>query len=105
MRNIKNGAIYYAGKYKVENIPLRLNLYNDEFEYKEKGVAMSFANPERIDKIVIANETFIYLKESDHTKVSGFVKQLNEELPSVISKMKTVFFPKRRSKTICGPKT
>ena len=62
--DFKAGNVYYDGKYKVEQIPLRLNLYNDEFEYKEKKAIMSFANPKRIDRIVIGDEVFIYLEKS-----------------------------------------
>ena len=102
--DFKDGNVYYDGKYKVEQIPLRLNLYNDEFEYREKNTIMSFANPARIDKIVIGSEVFIYLEKSKTHHLSGFVKMMNAEVPAVVTKMKTEFLEKDDPKPYVKPK-
>lgn len=102
--DFKPGEVYYDGKYKVENILLRLNLYNDEFEYKDKSVVMAFSNPGRIDKIVIDNELFYYVKETESHKLSGFVKASHEEFPAVLTKMKIDFLEKEEAKPYVDPK-
>ena len=33
--NFINGDVYYDGKSKIPQVPLRLNLHNDEFEYMD----------------------------------------------------------------------
>jgi hypothetical protein len=63
-----DGAIYYDGKYRIPSIPLRVNLYNDAMEYKDKNTILAVAKPERIDKIIIDDQTFIYLKKKTKAK-------------------------------------
>jgi hypothetical protein len=89
-----DGAIYYDGKYRIPSIPLRVNLYNDAMEYKDKNTILAVAKPERIDKIIIDDQTFIYLKKKNKSEVSGYVRKWNESFPSVISKMQVKFMPK-----------
>ena len=90
--DFKNGDVYYDGKSKISQVPLRLNLHNDEFEYKEKDSDFAFAEPYHIDKIVIEDEVFIYLNRSFDPDISGFVKRWNAELPSILTKMKIDFY-------------
>jgi hypothetical protein len=89
-----DGAIYYDGKYRIPSIPLRVNLYNDAMEYKDKNTILAVAKPERIDKIIIDDQTFIYLKKKNKSEVSGYVRKWNESFPSLISKMQVKFMPK-----------
>ena len=102
--DFKAGDVYYDGKYKVEQIQLRFNLYNDEFEYRENTITKSFAKPQRIDKIVIGDEVFIYLKKSGSYKISGFVKMWNADFPTVLTKMTTEFLEKEEAKPYVVPK-
>jgi len=94
----KNGDIYFGGKYKIEQIPLRLNLYNDQLEYKSEDGIMAFGNPDRIDKVVIGNEVFIFLPKSPLYKISGFVRLGNLNFPSIITKMTVDFFKREDPK-------
>jgi hypothetical protein len=89
-----DGAIYYDGKYRIPSIPLRVNLYNDAMEYKDKNTILAVAKPERIDKIIIDDQTFIYLNKKNKSEVNGYVRKWNESFPSVISKMQVKFMPK-----------
>jgi len=89
-----DGAIYYDGKYRIPSIPLRVNLYNDAMEYKDKNTILAVAKPERIDKMIIDDQTFIFLKKKNKSEVSGYVRKWNESFPSVISKMQVKFMPK-----------
>ena len=100
----KKGEVYYGGKYKVPNVPLRLNLYNDQFEYKEKNTVMAFADPKVIDKIVLEDEVYIYIEKNVGSDVDGFVKMWNAELPGVLTKMKTLFKDKEEPKPFEEPK-
>lgn len=94
----KNGEVYYGGKYKVPKVPLRLNLYNDQFEYKDRSAILALADPKIIDKIIIEDEIYIYIEKNGGSDVEGFVKMWNAELPSVLTKMKTVFKDKEEPK-------
>ena len=89
-----DGSIYYDGKYRIPSIPLRVNLYNDAMEYKDKNTILEVAKPERIDKIIIDEQTFVYLTKKNKSEVNGYVRKWNELFPSVISKMQVKFMPK-----------
>jgi hypothetical protein len=80
-----DGTIYYDKKYKIDKVPLRLNLYNGDMEFKEKNTTMAIADPSRINKIVMGAYTFIYLPENKKGKVGGFVRMWNTDFPSVMS--------------------
>jgi hypothetical protein len=92
------GDVYYDKKFKVEQIPLRLNLYNDEFEYQVKSTVMAFSHPNKIDQVVVGEEVFIYLPETPGNMVSGFVRKWNNKSPCLITKMKAEFFNKEDPK-------
>ncbi len=82
------GDIYYGGEHKIEQIPLRLDIYRERLEYKdEKGAVMAFGNPEMMDYVMIGKEVFIYLPKNPAYKVSGFLKMWNTKLPCLLSKM------------------
>lgn len=98
------GTIYFDKKYRIEKIPLRINLYNGDMEFKEKNVTMAIAEPRRIDKVVMGEFTFIYIPENKKEKLEGFVRMWNPELPSVITKMEIDFLKKEPAKPYVDPK-
>jgi len=102
--DFKNGDVYYDKKFKVENIPLRLNLYSGDFEYMEKNIVMAFSDPSHIDKVVIGDEVFIYLDKATGNQVSGYVKKRNDKLPCLLTKMETEFLNKEDPKPFEDPK-
>lgn len=98
------GEVYYDGKYKISRLPLRYNLHNDEIEYKEKNAIMAFADPNSIDKVVIGDQVFVYIKKDKKSPVSGFVQMWNDRLPTVLTKMKVDFLEKEEAKPYVDPK-
>ena len=100
----KEADIYTNDKYKISKVQMRYNLYNDEFQFKNKNMIMAIADPGRIDKIVIGDELFIYLNDKKQKTVSGYVKQWNSQLPAVVTKMKVNFFEKEKPKPYVEPK-
>ncbi|GJM30351.1 MAG: hypothetical protein DHS20C17_29860 [Cyclobacteriaceae bacterium] len=84
----KPGDIYYGGEHKIEQIPLRLDIFHDRLEYKdEKGAVMAFGNPEMMDYVKIGKEVFIYLPKNPSYKISGFLKMWNTRMPCLLSRM------------------
>lgn len=99
-----SGEVYYDGKFKISDLPLRYNLHNDDIEYKEKNAIMAFADPNSIDKVVIGSDVFIYIPKGEKGTVSGFVKMWNENYPVVLTKMKVDFLEKEEAKPYVDPK-
>lgn len=98
------GEVYYGNKYKINEIPLRYNLYNDEMEYQVKNKIMAFANAHKIDKVLLGDDVFIYLKtRGSEDEVSGYVKLWNEEFPAIITKMSVEFKDKEPQKALVDP--
>ena len=48
--DFRNGNVFYDGNSKSLQLPLRLNLHNDEFEFMKNDSVYAFAEPNRIDK-------------------------------------------------------
>jgi hypothetical protein len=94
----KPGEIYYDGEHKIE-LPLRLDLYRDRLEYQdEDSTTMVFLNQDEIDYVSIENDVFVYLPQSRHYKVSGFLKMWNSRLPSLLTKMNIKYFKAEEAK-------
>jgi hypothetical protein len=102
--DFQEGVVYLDGKYKVDHVPMRLNLHSGDMEFKSKNTVMVIAEPAKVDKIVIGQEVFLYLEKEQKGQVSGFVKQWNDSLPAIITKMKVDFFPKEAAKPYVEPK-
>ena len=100
------GDVYYSKKYKITEIPLRYNIYNDDMEYEINNSIMAIANPHQIDKVVLGDEVFIYLKNraSEKEEVGGFVKIWNSSSPAIITKMTVKYFEKEPQKAMTDPK-
>jgi hypothetical protein len=102
--DFQEGVVYLDGKYKVDHVPMRLNLHSGEMEFMTKNTVLVIAEPGKVDKIVIGQEVFLYLENEQKGQVSGFVKQWNDSLPAIITKMKVDFFPKEAAKPYVEPK-
>lgn len=88
------GDIYYDDSLQITEIPLRLNLHNDELEFLHNDSAYALAQPYRIDKIVLGNDEIIYIKTRSNTEVSGYVKLWNVRYPMLVTKMRINFYKK-----------
>lgn len=95
--DFRKGYVFYDGNSKSLQLPLRLNLHNDEFEYMENDSVFAFGEPNLIDKVIMEDEVFIYIDKSIDTNISGFVRISNTELPCILTKMKVDFFKKAAS--------
>lgn len=100
--DFRNGNVYYAGKTQPIQLPLRLNLHNDEFEYMEKDSVFAFEEPNRIDKVILEDEVYIYIDKSIDMDIYGFVKISDTEFPCILTKMRIAFLKKviSRSPTV-----
>jgi len=98
------GEVYYEGKFKISNVPLRYNMYNDEMEFMDKNVVLAIAFPEKIDRVVIGNSTFIYIADSKDKNLKGYAKKWNTDFPSILTKMKVDYFDKEPPQPITESK-
>jgi hypothetical protein len=99
------GEVFYGNKYKLNQIPLRYNIYNDEMEYRVDNSIMAFANPHQIDKVIFGKNAFIYLRnEIISDKGGGFVKIWNNQYPAIITKMSVEYLEKEPPKALIDPK-
>ena len=94
----KKGDLFTEGKYVYTDVDFRLNLYLDEMEYKTKGLRMVLSEPEKIDKVVVDGEVFVYIKKGIEDDASGYVKVWNEQMPYILTKMGVEFKPKDQPK-------
>ena len=83
---------------------MRLNLYSGEMEYKNMNAVMVFADPAKVDKVVIGEEIYIYLNKGKSSPVNGFVRMWNEGYPTIISKMNVNFLKMEPAKPYVDPK-
>ena len=81
------GTVYYNGFTEVSHLPLRFNILTNEFETIQDGLIYTFAEPERLDRILLEGDVFTYVAESKDYELSGFVKMWDFQLPTVVSKM------------------
>jgi hypothetical protein len=102
--NFENSDIFYDREFKISQVPVRYNIYNDQFEFKNNNTILNFANPEKIDRIVTETEIFIYVRKNKNNKVQGFAKVWNEQYPSVLTKMKVEFFNKEKPQAFAEEK-
>ena len=88
------GDIYYDDSLQITEIPLRLNLHNDELEFLQYDSVYAIAQPYRIDKVVLGNDDFIYINHHTNAEISGYVKLWNVGYPMLITKMRVDCYKK-----------
>lgn len=81
------GTVYYNGFTEVSQLPLRFNILTAEFEVVKNDSIYIFAEPERIDRILLKDEVFTYIAESTAHELGGFVKMWDFELPTIVTRM------------------
>lgn len=57
---------------------------------------MAIADHGSIDKIVIGDEMFIFIRDKEQKNVSGYVKIWNSQLPAVLTNIKVVFLEREK---------
>ncbi|MDZ7607617.1 MAG: hypothetical protein U5K79_18960 [Cyclobacteriaceae bacterium] len=48
--DFQEGVVYFDRKYKVDHVPMRLNLHSGEMEFMSKSTVLVIANPAKVDK-------------------------------------------------------
>lgn len=73
-----NGNVYTTSKTMFSDIPLRLNIFNDQMEFKSpEGNIAAIATPEIIEKVTIEDHVWFYAPYSTAKKIKrGFLKLL-----------------------------
>lgn len=89
--DFRPGVIYYNDNRNNLRVPLRLNLYNDAFEYVKNDTLYALEDLNRLEKVVMDNQVFIYIERNRMTDVSGYVVRWNDEYPAIITKMEMGF--------------
>ena len=92
--DFREGGVYYTDNSKNLQVPLRYNLYNDEFEYLKNDTLYALENVIQLEKVVMDNQVFIFLAPRLETNVSGFVVRWNDDYPTIITKMRMGFYDK-----------
>ncbi|MCD6564386.1 MAG: hypothetical protein J7K53_00430 [Bacteroidales bacterium] len=59
-KEFTSGTIYHRDSTKTINVPMRLNHYIDQIEFKHGKNIMMFVKPDEIDHIEFGHQTFIY---------------------------------------------
>ncbi|MEM6841692.1 MAG: hypothetical protein AAF632_05670 [Bacteroidota bacterium] len=81
------GTVHFNDNTKADDLPLRLNIYHDEFQYLKNNSIYALGALNRVDKITMGGEEFIYLDKDSNLGLSGFVKIWNDQFPAVVTKM------------------
>ncbi len=73
-KDFRKGEILFADSVVVKDIPLRLNFYTDNIEFKKNDTILALANPDLIERISFGYRNFIYssYKEGAFTKKGYF---------------------------------
>jgi len=88
------GVVYYKDGSNNLQVLLRFNIYNDEFEYLENDTLYALEGLIHLEKIEFDGQDFIYLEPNRKASVSGYVVRWNDELPTVVTKMRMGYFNK-----------
>lgn len=88
-----NGSIFTVQRLKYDNIPLRLNIYNDDLEFKTpSGEVQALATPEIVEKAIFGDYQLIYSPYYQASKIKkGFFQVLEEGKASLYSKSGVLF--------------
>ena len=84
--------MYADGELIFRQLPLRLNLHNDEIEFLKNDSVFDVSKSRGIDRIVINDEVFMLLDDNLDSGVSGFVQRWNNEFPMLLTSMKKIYY-------------
>ena len=76
-KSFVKGSVITRDSIQYQNVPLRYNIYNDEFEFKvNEEMYLVISEPSSILKISIEDAVFIYLKKDNKY---GYYQLLNDD--------------------------
>jgi hypothetical protein len=90
--DFRPGVVYYNDNSDALQVSLRLNLYNDEFEYVNNDTLHVLKDLNHLEKIVMDNQVFIWIEPYKKANISGYVVRWNDEYPTIITKMQMGYF-------------
>lgn len=90
--DFRPGVVYYNENSDALQARLRLNLYNDEFEYVKNDTLHVLKDLNHLEKIVMDNQVFIWIEPYKKAGVSGYVVRWNDDYPAIITKMEKGYF-------------
>lgn len=100
----KKGIIYTTNKQKFIDVPLRFNIYNDNFEFKTaEGEVMEIAAPEIVEKITYNDCNMVYMPYTGEKTGKGFFKELQEGKASLYAHHEVVFKDSPRQESFAMP--
>lgn len=86
------GTVEMKGGQVFKNIPLRYNIYKDKMEFEKDDVAYEIIESNRIKKVKIDAETYVYQPYYRNGKIEiGFFALHNESNIKLLEKKNTVF--------------
>jgi len=89
------GTIYTTEKKQYDNVEMRLNIYNEQLEFKKTtGEILALATPEIIDIVVLGKDQIIYSAYSDGNKTkNGFFLIVEPGNAKLLAKPGIQFIP------------
>lgn len=89
------GDIVTTSNQRYAGVPLRLNIYNDQIEFRNpEGKAFNIGIPELIDHIMIGNEKYIYAPYTIANRIEkGYFMVLSEGKALLLQKKNVTLLP------------
>ena len=89
------GSLETTSKKIIKDIPLRMNIYNDNVEYKgDDGQIYEVSNPEKFDYFKIGDTKIRYLPYYGNKKIKkGYFKIMEEGAAMLLDKPKVILEP------------
>jgi hypothetical protein len=89
------GDVITTNNIRYKGVPLRLNIYSDEMEFKnEDGSVLALAAPESVDSLIVGNEKYIYSPYASGNKIlRGFFVVLAEGKLTLLKKKNVYLKP------------
>ena len=92
-------AIIYSRDTQAVKLPLRYNIYTNEMEYQLDGTTYTIGNPFIINKIILGEQVFVYLK---FIGKGGYFELLETGKCFLVQKMSIKYNPPEGPKAIQG---
>ncbi len=81
------GNLYFQGDLLFAQLPIRLNLYNDEIEFLRNDSVFVLPPYIKVDQIITNGQVLLFLDGEYNHMVEGIVKTWSTDFPTVLTKM------------------
>ncbi len=94
------GQVFTSGKHYTA-VPLRYNIFNDQMEFRQNDLTYALYPGERIQKVILADETYVAEKYEIHGKMDyGYFTRLDSGKLTVLAKKVVRFTDKQEAKAL-----